>query len=318
MIARRALSSQYCRAPRSAHRSAPREARATRTGRARDPHISCSAARERPAAAARSANSSSTATRLGPSPRRSTRWRRTPLRARPERVAIERLALPDLVVGHPVLDPHNDRPGSRHLSPPSHIDYSADVVVSSRIGYPNVRERQAPPIRVAPAARAGGRNAGATSSPPPSGSSSGRAMAATTMAAIAAEAGVALKTVYLVFDTKSGVLRAVWNGLLRGEDEDRPVAEQPWYRRGARRGRPRSSRLALERAELGRRASNASGPSSQAIRSAATADPEIGKLSGAHSGRVPREASGRSSSCSDERGELAPASVSTEPPTSSG
>src|SRR6185312_16353210 len=53
--------------------------------------------------------------------------------------------------------------------------------------------------------------------------------AATTMAAIAAEAGVALKTVYLVFDTKSGVLRAVWNGLLRGGDEDRPVAEQPWY-----------------------------------------------------------------------------------------
>ena len=36
--------------------------------------------------------------------------------------------------------------------------------------------------------------------------------AATTMAAIAAEAGVALKTVYLVFETKSGVLRAVWNG----------------------------------------------------------------------------------------------------------
>ena len=32
--------------------------------------------------------------------------------------------------------------------------------------------------------------------------------AATTMAAIAAEAGVALKTVYLAFETKSGVLRA--------------------------------------------------------------------------------------------------------------
>ena len=35
--------------------------------------------------------------------------------------------------------------------------------------------------------------------------------AATTMAAIAAEAGVALKTVYLAFETKSGVLRALWN-----------------------------------------------------------------------------------------------------------
>jgi AcrR family transcriptional regulator len=53
--------------------------------------------------------------------------------------------------------------------------------------------------------------------------------AATTMAAIASEAGVALKTVYLAFDTKSGVLRAVWDTLLRG-GADIPVAEQPWYR----------------------------------------------------------------------------------------
>src|SRR5215831_9332144 len=54
--------------------------------------------------------------------------------------------------------------------------------------------------------------------------------AATTMAAIAAEAGVALKTVYVVFETKSGVLRALWNLLLRGEHDDVPVAEQEWYR----------------------------------------------------------------------------------------
>jgi AcrR family transcriptional regulator len=52
---------------------------------------------------------------------------------------------------------------------------------------------------------------------------------ATTMAAIATEAGVALKTVYLAFDTKSGVVRAVWDTLLRGAP-DIPVAEQPWYR----------------------------------------------------------------------------------------
>src|SRR5262245_19236965 len=52
---------------------------------------------------------------------------------------------------------------------------------------------------------------------------------ATTMAAIAAEAGVALKTVYLAFETKGGLLRAVWDTLLRGEP-DIPVADQPWYR----------------------------------------------------------------------------------------
>src|SRR6267378_1038148 len=54
--------------------------------------------------------------------------------------------------------------------------------------------------------------------------------AATTMAAIAAEAGVALKTVYVAFETKSGVLRALWNMLLRGDTEDAPVAERRWYR----------------------------------------------------------------------------------------
>jgi|SRR5215207_348662 len=54
--------------------------------------------------------------------------------------------------------------------------------------------------------------------------------AATTMAAIAAEAGVAPKTVYLAFQTKSGVLRALWNLLLRGDAEDDPVAEREWYR----------------------------------------------------------------------------------------
>jgi AcrR family transcriptional regulator len=50
------------------------------------------------------------------------------------------------------------------------------------------------------------------------------------MAAVAAEAGVALKTVYVAFDTKSGVLRALWNLRLRGERDEVPVAQQEWYR----------------------------------------------------------------------------------------
>src|SRR4051794_25350788 len=53
--------------------------------------------------------------------------------------------------------------------------------------------------------------------------------AATTMAAIAAEAGVALKTVYLAFDTKSGLLRELWHLLLRGDSEGAPVRERQWY-----------------------------------------------------------------------------------------
>src|SRR3954449_4364603 len=54
--------------------------------------------------------------------------------------------------------------------------------------------------------------------------------AASTMAAIAAEAGVSTKTVYLAFETKSGVLRALWHLLLRGERDDVRVSEQPWFR----------------------------------------------------------------------------------------
>jgi AcrR family transcriptional regulator len=53
---------------------------------------------------------------------------------------------------------------------------------------------------------------------------------ATTMAAIAAEAGVALKTVYLAFETKSGMLRALWNLRLRAGRDEVPIAQQEWYR----------------------------------------------------------------------------------------
>src|SRR5436309_15925575 len=55
--------------------------------------------------------------------------------------------------------------------------------------------------------------------------------AATTMAAIAGEARVALKTVYVAFETKGGVLKALWNARLRGGVDDPPMAEHPWYRR---------------------------------------------------------------------------------------
>src|SRR5687768_14077081 len=52
---------------------------------------------------------------------------------------------------------------------------------------------------------------------------------ATTVAAIARAAGVAAKTVYLSFGSKSGVLRGVWDLALKGDEADAPVAERPWY-----------------------------------------------------------------------------------------
>jgi AcrR family transcriptional regulator len=53
--------------------------------------------------------------------------------------------------------------------------------------------------------------------------------AATTVPAIAAEAGVSTKTVYLAFESKSGVLRALWNVRLRGDEGEAPVAARQWY-----------------------------------------------------------------------------------------
>jgi AcrR family transcriptional regulator len=57
-----------------------------------------------------------------------------------------------------------------------------------------------------------------------------RGYGATTMAAIAAEARVALKTVYLAFETKSGVLGALWSLRLRAGRDEVPVAQQEWFR----------------------------------------------------------------------------------------
>jgi AcrR family transcriptional regulator len=57
-----------------------------------------------------------------------------------------------------------------------------------------------------------------------------RGFPATTMEQVADEAGVALKTVYVAFATKSGLLRALWDLRLKGDQEEAGVAERSWYR----------------------------------------------------------------------------------------
>jgi AcrR family transcriptional regulator len=100
--------------------------------------------------------------------------------------------------------------------------------------------------------------------------------AATTMAAIATEAGVALKTVYVAFETKSGVLRALWHLLLRGDQDDVPMTDRGWYRDLLAEPDPerqirllaRNSRVVKERA----------GALLGVIRSAAPSDPDTDAL----------------------------------------
>lgn len=100
--------------------------------------------------------------------------------------------------------------------------------------------------------------------------------AATTMAAIAAEAAVALKTVYVAFETKSGVLRALWNLLLRGDEGDAPVAERAWYREVIEESNPeRQLRL---NARNSRVVKLHIGAAIEVIRAAAPTDPDIEAL----------------------------------------
>ena len=99
---------------------------------------------------------------------------------------------------------------------------------------------------------------------------------ATTMEAIAAQAGVSLKTVYVVFTTKSGLLRALWDLLLKGDQDEAAVAERPWYRQVLEEPDPhrqlrlnaRNSRVVKERIA----------GVLKVIRTAAAIDPDAGAL----------------------------------------
>ena len=99
---------------------------------------------------------------------------------------------------------------------------------------------------------------------------------ATTMAAISVEAGVALKTVYVAFETKSGVLRALWHLRLRGDEDERPVGERGWFREVIEEPDPeRQLRLA---ARAARRVKERAGGLFEVLRAAAATDPDIDAL----------------------------------------
>jgi AcrR family transcriptional regulator len=102
--------------------------------------------------------------------------------------------------------------------------------------------------------------------------------AATSMAAIASAAGVSLKTVYLAFETKSGLLRALWHLLLRGEQDSVPVGEQRWYREVLEEPDPERQLRLNARNSLMVKAR--AGAILEVIRDAASSDPEIAALWG--------------------------------------
>jgi AcrR family transcriptional regulator len=98
------------------------------------------------------------------------------------------------------------------------------------------------------------------------------------MPAIAEEAGVALKTVYIYFQTKAALVHALWDARLGGDEAELPVLEREWYRDVVDEPNP-ERRLRLVAAQA-RRVKARSGALLEMIRTAASADPEIATLWG--------------------------------------
>jgi AcrR family transcriptional regulator len=99
---------------------------------------------------------------------------------------------------------------------------------------------------------------------------------ATTMDAIALDAGVALKTVYSAFGTKAGLLRALWDLLLKGDTGEAPVAQRAAYLEIMQEPDPRRQ-LELN-ARNGRIVKTRIGAMFGVIRGAATTDPDAAAL----------------------------------------
>ena len=97
--------------------------------------------------------------------------------------------------------------------------------------------------------------------------------AATSVAAIADKAGVALKTVYAVFGTKRGVLVALRSRLVRGPSDSVPVAQQDWFQAVLDEPDPRKRLTAFAAAATTLK--SRAGPIFEIIRHAAPTDPDI-------------------------------------------
>ena len=100
--------------------------------------------------------------------------------------------------------------------------------------------------------------------------------AATTMAQVASAADVSLKTVYLAFESKAGVLRALWHLQLRGDQDDAPVGQRSWYQEVLDEADP-AVKLSLN-ARNGRAVKERAGALLGVIRNAAMVDADITEL----------------------------------------
>jgi AcrR family transcriptional regulator len=100
----------------------------------------------------------------------------------------------------------------------------------------------------------------------------------TSVAAIAEEAGVSLKTVYLAFETKGGLMSALWQFVLVGEDDDAPVVNREWYR--AVLNEPDAERQLRINARNSRVVKERAAALMRVMRDASSSDDDLGDLWG--------------------------------------
>ncbi|MGD9572888.1 MAG: TetR/AcrR family transcriptional regulator [Thermoleophilia bacterium] len=102
--------------------------------------------------------------------------------------------------------------------------------------------------------------------------------AATTMAGVAREAGVAQRTPYVVFGTKAGLLRELWHLRLRGDEGPAPMGERDWFR--ALLAEPDPRRALAGMAAVSRQVKERAGGLLEVIRAGADGDDEVAALWG--------------------------------------
>ena len=103
-----------------------------------------------------------------------------------------------------------------------------------------------------------------------------RGYASTSMQAIAAEAGMAVQTLYFTFGTKSALLKEILDVAVAGDDEPVPTLERPRVR--AAIADPDPVRQLRELARLSREIYERVAPVLQVVAGAASADSDIAEL----------------------------------------
>jgi len=100
--------------------------------------------------------------------------------------------------------------------------------------------------------------------------------AGTTMADIAAAAGVAVQTVYFTFHTKGEVLSSTYDLAVMGEGDPAPPQEQPWYVRAV--GEPNVAEAVQSVVEGAGEIERRVAPLDLAARAAAAGDPDTARV----------------------------------------